>query len=844
MPRRLALCLLLLLIPTAARAAFEDDFAPTPRRPDDPRYTAAACGAQTAVPQIAAARLQPGEHVTVDGRLDDPVWHRAPIGWGIQQAEPGQFVPPTVPTTFKVAYDADAVYVAVACYEDDMADVASRLSRRDDIQSSDLVSVYLDPYHDRTTGYNFRVTMDGVMQDAYLFNDGDRDTDWDAVWEAETWRDGRGWYVEMRIPFRAIRFKPAEDMTWGLQVYRWLHGRGEDTAWCAWDRNLSGFVSRWGTLTGLSGVQNPRKLELLPYVAGGLTDPADPAEDREEWGRYLNWGADLKYNLTSDLTLNGTFQPDFGQVEADPAVLNLSPFETFYEEKRPFFIEGARFFSHPDFNLFYSRRVGTGDPDSRIRGAAKLTGKLGGSTTLAALGAFTDIAPHGQVHNPFQPGHEQTGFGVVRLGQDFNDGNQQVHVMGGGVWRADDTRYQHETAYTGGLDFDLYFRDRTYNVRGSAVGSATRAAADARTTHGTGGAFYARKLAGTVRGGIGGRWESDTLQLNDLGYLSANDEITTNAWTQLRYNADGREGAPVNQSYLYLEGIRTWLYGGVDRPAWSYGARHPQSGTLYASWFVQTLSFWNLELEYEHGFPGTTKYETRTFAGERGPLLRTAPYDWAEMSVDTDWRAGLGAGVQVGHAASAVGTRHWDLEAGGRVNLGRHFVGRLSAGYSARHEDAQWLDNLADPVQGIDGVAYVFGQLDQKTVDVTLRASYLVDRDLSCELYLQPFLSVGDYSVPRYLARPDTRDLRPYDGLDAADHDFRTSALNANLVLRWQYRPGSTVYLVYTHGRSLYEERRQHDPSRAFDNSLDPADLFATEGANTFLLKVNYWFSI
>ena len=201
-----------------------------------------------------------------------------------------------------------------------------------------------------------------------------------------------------------------------------------------WDRDASGFVSRWGTLEGLQNVESPRKFEVLPYVVTRHHDPAAEGED-DEWDHTQNFGIDLKYGPTATLTLNATIQPDFGQVEADPAVLNLSPFETFYEEKRPFFIEGARFFQHPHFNMFYSRRIGTGDLNSRIRGAAKLTGKVGGKTSIAALFAATDLAGHGQAHNPFKVGEEQAYYGLLRFGREFADGNHRFNLMGTTVRR-------------------------------------------------------------------------------------------------------------------------------------------------------------------------------------------------------------------------------------------------------------------------------------------------------------------------------------------------------------------------------------------------------------------------
>ncbi len=322
-------------------------------------------------PTVKAAHLN-GHAIELDGRLDDLGWSDArPMG-GFKVWDPDRGAQASEETVFKVAYDEGAVYFGVACFEKDASQISSSLSRRDHFNNSDIISIYIDPYLDRTTGYNFRVNPHGVQMDSYVFDDGNRDDDWDAVWQAETFRDDQGWYAEMRIPFSAIRFRPGDEMTWGLQAYRYMHSRGEDTAWYVWDRETAGFVSRFGQLQGICNVKAPCKIEIAPYFVQRTTNPSavGPADELDH---FQNFGADIKYGVTADLTLNATVQPDFGQVEADPSTLNLSAFETYFQEKRPFFIEGNRFFQHPHFNMFYSRRIGTGSENARIHYAGKPT---------------------------------------------------------------------------------------------------------------------------------------------------------------------------------------------------------------------------------------------------------------------------------------------------------------------------------------------------------------------------------------------------------------------------------------------------------------------------------------
>ena len=534
----------LLSVPCTPAHAFD---AFVPNASDRSLYPTHASGQRNERPHVTAQRVPAGA-IAVDGRLDEGVWSEMPTGWGFVEMEPNRGEPASENTVFRVAYDDEAIYFAVACFERDPSSTSSALCRRDNLQNSDLVSVYVDPYHDRTTGYNFRVNPDGAVMDAYVFDDGNRDVDWNAVWQAETYRDQRGWTTEMRIPFAAMRYRPQEEMTWGLQVYRWMHGRGEDTGWANWDRDAAGFVSRFGELRGLRDVPAARQLEVTPYVVARSTNPDAGWLGTGDGGLsdFQNFGADVKYGLTADLTLNATFQPDFGQVEADPAVLNLGPFETFFAEKRPFFVDGARAFEHPNFDLFYSRRIGAGDENSRIRFASKLIGKVAGDVSVAGLVASTDQTVPGRTHNPFVSGSNRTWYAVGRVGKEFDRGAHRVNFMQTAVLRDEGLRTDLDAstrlsrdAYSSGGDFELTFDERNYRIAGSMVTTIVDDAPIADGTPvdhdpvvGTGGSLRAGKYGGRWRGSVQGRWESDRLDPNDMGLLFAPDEYSASAWLQ------------------------------------------------------------------------------------------------------------------------------------------------------------------------------------------------------------------------------------------------------------------------------------------------------------------------
>lgn len=856
------LCLVLILL-TAPVASALTGFDPAGQ---GMAYPDLANGRRTPLPAVQALALG-SETIEVDGRLDDPAWQRAEAATGFRQADPNRGALPTEETVFKVAYDEDNLYFAVACYENDVTQTSSSLARRDKIDNSDVVSIYIDPYHDRTTGYNFRVNPDGVLADAYMFNDGNRDWDWDAVWDAETWSDSEGWYAEFRIPFSSIRYNPASDV-WGLQVYRWMHGRGEDNGWVHWEREQNGFISRFGELRGMYGLSAPRQFEVVPYIVQRSTDPsAGPAED--DLDAFSNFGADVKYGLTADLTLTATFQPDFGQVEADPATLNLSPFETFFSEKRPFFVEGARFFEHPDFNLVYSRRIGTGNENSRIRYAGKLIGKAAGDISVATLFAATDVTQDGQAHNFLKNGDNQAYFAVGRFGKEFAEGNHRINFMQTAVWRDEGTRLDLDSnprasrdGYSTGVDFDLNFDDRTWNVQGSWVGTVVDdapVASEPEVPHaaryGTGAALDLRKVSGRYRGGMGGRWEGDELDPNDMGILFAPDEIGSYGWLQRRFDNDGKEDPYIVQGNVNLNYSQSWLYAGrdlrdADDPSqvlWTYDRGHRQSTNMNINGWMENKHRWSVWYGVWHNRNRTDKYATRFFEGVRGPLMTIPDATGGWLGFNSDWRKTFKVDSEINLGFGEGGAREFSWRAGINWVQSSRINHSIRIGFSDDHSEAQWVGNFANPGGGIGDVSYVFGQLDRQTLDLTLRSNVLFSKDQSLELYLQPFLTVGDYADARELAAPDTYRFDPYtqDNYDITQNDFRFGAVNLNAVYRWEYRPGSALFVVWTHSRNKYDERSFHgnNPSRfANDFSSDP--LFRNEPENTLLAKLTYWFSL
>ncbi|MCP4573787.1 MAG: carbohydrate binding family 9 domain-containing protein [bacterium] len=857
---RLRLFCLLLILTTATAAQALEGFDPDGT---GPRYPANADGRHGPVPNLPVYRITNGG-IEIDGYLDEQSWIDAPTARGFTQFEPDRHGTPGEQTVFKVAYDDDAIYFAVACLRTNGTAITSCLSRRDQITSSDRIRIYISPYGDMITGYHFRINPDGVKEDYYNYGDLYHDRSWDAVWDAKTSRDENGWYAEFRIPFSSVRYRAQDSMTWGFNVFQYIHALDQRTAWSNWDRDQSGFMSRSGTISGLDGISAPRQLEITPYVMGSVTDPADPTASGpgdEEWDTFGNFGADLKYGVTADLTLNATFQPDFGQVEADPSVLNLSPFETYYEEKRPFFVEGAQFFWHPDFTVFYSRRIGTGSENARIRTAGKLTGKLAGDVSTAVLFALTDRTGNGQAHNFLKGGDERAVYAIGRFGKDFADGNHSVHVMQTAVMRDEDT-FAHATrdGYVTGGDFELNFKDRMYQVTGSVVGSIVDPSPDpldpsmeGETLYGTGSRFELEKRSGDWRWALTTRHQGDRLDLNDMGYLRNPNHYAAQAWVTRVFNGDD-ENSFLTGGNVHARYYKNWTYAGRDfadpsapgSTLWSYDRWEDLLQTLSINGWGELRSRWGFYWGTDISLDGTDLYATRRVPGtrERGPLMAIPDNHDSWFGIWSDQRKSLGADLSFHWSADEEGSNRQMIELQLDWVASSRLTNELDFSYTWGYEDAQWLRNENNPGGGIGDVSYAFAGLDQRTWDMTLRSSYLFSRDQSLDLYLQPFLTVGDYDRLRELAAPGSYDLRDYAGFDVRDEDFSFAAVNLNLVYRWEYRPGSTVYLVWAHSHADYDQRGFHGPDHDFENGFDSGAFFGTEARNTVMAKVSYWFSI
>ena len=855
-------------------------------------------------PAVVAAQTEHGAP-RLDGRLDDPVWQQAAPISEFTQVEPEDGAAPSEETDVRVAYDGAALYVGARMYSVDPEGVTGRLGRRDSYTSSDLFTVAIDSYHDHRTSFRFRVNPRGVRFDDVTANDDDEgDESWDPVWDVATRVDSLGWVAEIRIPFSQLRFSAADEQLWGINFTRLIFAKNELVRW-SWAPNTEqGFASQFGHLQGLRGLEQPRRLEVLPYVVTKSdhlqgADPNDPFHDGSV--QSVTGGLDLKYGVTSDLTLDATVNPDFGQVEADPAVVNLTAFETRFEERRPFFVEGANIFQFgagsggfvfgaPE--LFYSRRVGRSpsrtvfEPDAyvdnptatRILGAAKLSGKTGG-WSIGFLDALTR-REHAQIQTPDGERTSElveplSNYGVLSVRKDLREGATGLGFLSTMVVRdLSDPALAglRASAFSGGADFFHRFADNQFAVSGTASGSYIHGDTLAITIAQRSSARYFQRpdqgyvsvdrgatgLAGYAAsvqvGKVSGNWVYGTdayayspgFEVNDAGFQATTDRVFHGMRLTRRWLAPGKvfRRFSVNSTFAQV-----WNFGGtaVGRAA-------------YLGVGGQFKNYWQVNLGGEYNFTARTDKATRG-----GPLMES-PASWsAQAVIQTDYRKPLSLGVASAYARNRYGgwgifvESGFDIRPSGAVSLS------LGPAFERTHAMGFYVTQRPDSFAvATYGGRYLFSELEQTSLDLNIRLNVALTPDLSIQLWTQPFLASGDYMGFKQLAEPGTFHFLRYgiDGTSTLDFDaerniyvadpdgdgpappiefsnpdFSVRSLRSNLVVRWEYQRGSTLFLVWNHGRA----GSSSDPTfRAFSQL---GDLWRDDAQNTFLIKVNYWLS-
>jgi len=835
-------------------------------------------------------RLQT-EKPVIDGILNDDCWKTGEWAGDFTQWIPNEGAKPSEPTQIKILYDDNNIYVAIRAFDNEPDKISIRPGRRDQF-NGDAVGINFDSYHDHRTGFEFNVTAAGQKIDLILTNPMNADYDWDAVWYVKTGFEDSAWVAEYEIPLSQLRYSNDYEQVWGMHFWRWIDRLQEESDWEPQSSLSAGMLYQFGELHGIKGIPPSRRIEILPYSVGRLkTFKREEGNPFADEGRSLlgNFGIDGKIGLSSNFTVDLTINPDFGQVESDPSVINLTDFETFYEEKRPFFLEGKNIFNFEfdDATIFYSRRIGHSPtyfpglnenefidyPDNTtIISALKLSGKTSDGFSIGVLQSLTaienaELSFEGKSRDiKVEP---LTNYVLARVQQDFNEGNT---VLGGILTSTNrfindpQLEFINRNAFTGGIDFLHHWNDKEFYVDAKLVGSTISGSAEAITILQNSPARYYQRpdanhltfdstltqlsgYGGTIKVGKGSKgfwryssglsWYSPGLDLNDIGYMQMADLI----------KQENSVSYFVNQPESIF---RTYSVGLNQFNNFDFGVNHLSSGSGL-SVYLEFLNKWatNITLDYT-----SQALDTRILRGGNGMLI---PAYWSNsFYARTDYSERLYFELSTNLSLSDYQSKkYFSVEPTTTLLLSNTLKLGLGVNYSSNTDDLQYVETTASGNEPI----YILGKINQHTLGITFRIDYIITPELSIQYYGSPFASVGKYSEFKKIINPRADNysdrfqilsvvpngdeyviVENHPGLinpvSFHNPDFNFSQFRSNLVLRWEYLPGSQIYLVWSNERNYYK-------NPAIKPVNDVLSLLKdVYPASVFLLKINYWFNI
>lgn len=831
------------------------------------------------------------EKPKIDGILDDACWETGVWAGDFTQWIPKEGAKPSQPTELKVLYNDKNIYVAIKAYDSEAAKIQQKSGRRDEFEG-DAVGICFDSYHDRRTGFEFDVTAAGQKIDAILTNPINSDMNWNPVWYVKTSRDNNGWYAEMEIPLSQLRYSSNDIQVWGMHCWRWINRLQEESDWELQSSTGPGVLYLFGELHGIKGLKKSRRIEIMPYTVGKIkTFKKEPDNLYANKGFAVSgtMGLDAKIGLSSNFTLDLTVNPDFGQVEADPSVMNLTAFETFFEEKRPFFLEGKNIFNFDldDASVFYSRRIGQSNgftpetkdgeflkmPESTtIYSSEKFSGKTSKGLTVGVIHSLT-ATEKAKIHSP--SGEKElvveplTSYTVGRIQQDFKDGNT---VIGGILTltnrfsnNANFSNISRE-AYTGGFDLLHQWNDKEFYIDCKLLGSTIRGKADAITQLQSSSArYYQRFDAGylnfdstlTQLDGYGGKfkigkgskglwkystelnWRSPGLELNDIGFMQMADYVKQSN----------------NVSYFINKPVsifRTYNFNFNETNIWNFGKEYLGSSSALNA-YVEFLNQW--------GINGTLNFNTKTLDTRilRGGPAMYMPAYWAgTLGFHTDYSKMAGFSLSGNFTDSYDNNnRNLNINSGVTFRPINTLKFALNLNYSKNQDNLQYVSTKKFNNQD----SYVFAQINQQTLGLTVRVDYNISPELSIQYYGNPFASIGSYSRFKNITNSRAANYKNrfayiqsviledknyqidlnndlHTDYTISNPDFSFSQLRSNMVAKWEYKPGSSIYFVWSNEQSEYENCTLNSLGKSF-NKLKNA-----YSNNLLLIKINYWFSI
>lgn len=874
-----------------------------------PFFTLTASGLysvqQDTVPGQKSAKKQPVYITTrlttskpvIDGKLDDECWKHGNWAGDYHQFIPNEGAKPTYPTLHNIQYDDKYLYIAFRAYDYEPDKVHRYAGQRDNIVG-DMVGVNFDSYRDFRTGFEFTITAWGQKVDLVLFNPDNWDFNWNAVWKGKVGMEDSAWVAEMEVPLSQLRYPNKEEQVWGMHTWRWIDRVQEESNWEQQSKTGPGMLYNYGEFIGLKGLKKSRRLEIMPFAFGQLKtmeeEPGNPyTKNGRSWGG--NVGLDAKIGVSSNFTVDLTINPDFGQVESDPSVMNLTAFETFYEEKRPFFLEGLTIFDFQFDNnsLFYSRRIGhspsrrfSGDsehfvksPDmTTILDAAKFSGTTSDglsvgliqSTTANEYARITDIDGN-KTSRKVEP---LTNYMVARIQKGYNSGNT---IIGGMITSTnrffeedDNMDFLTKNAYTGGLDVLHHWNDKEFFVNAKMVGSYVEGSQEAITLLQQSSARYFQRpgadylnyditrrnlngLGGRIEVGKGskGFWKYSTalsmlspgLELNDLGYLRSVDQIEQ-----------------ANEvSYVITKPVsifKTLSAGFEESNSWNFNGTYTGS-RAELSFRSMFNNQWSVATQIQYH---SSAFDTRILRGGYNMMMPHQLEFSAGISTDPSKKfiAEIQGGLETRANKSAS---LFTLEPSISVRPFSLLTLKVTGTYEDNHDELQYISTTDLQTMGL-GKRYILGTIDQKTIGLTFRAELNLSPEFSIQYYGSPFISRGTYSELKRVTDPEAKSYNDRfnlyqnpvqsndmilltdndEGTQAGyyidDPDFNFHEFRSNFVAKWEYRLGSFIYFVWSTEKN---ETNGMSGASIADSYKQLRDVFPN---NIFLIKLNYWFSL
>lgn len=838
--------------------------------------------------------------IQIDGLLNDKAWEQVEWGSDFTQIRPDQGESPAQRTAFKILYDEKNLYVAIRAFDTEPEKIVKRMSRRDGFEG-DWVEINIDSYHDKRTAFSFTASVTGVKSDEYVSNNGNNwDSNWDPIWYLKTSIDDKGWIAEFRIPLSQLRFADKEEHVWGLQINRRFFREEERSSWQFIPPDKPGWVYLFGELRGLKGIKPQKQLEVQPYILAKAEtfekEEGNPFADGST--SDVNVGIDAKVGITSDITLDVTINPDFGQVEADPSQVNLSAFQLFFREQRPFFIEGNNILDfrvtrseaggpYGNDNLFYSRRIGrrpSYQPSSledtiyvnqprntSILGAAKVTGKNKNGFSWGILEAvtqrqFATLDSLGvrskEAVEPF------TNYFVGRAQQDLNGGETVFGAMFTATnrnLRDDHLNFLHRNAYSAGVDLLHNFAERKYYVsfRGvySNVNGSEEAISDTQLSSerfyqrpdnnhqeydstltsltGTGATLNFGKNSGNLVFQTGATYRSPGFETNDLGFLVQSDYITQYTWAGYRFL---NPFSVFRSLRVNLNQWNSWDFGGV------------KTFTAFNTNFhSQFKNFWRLSMGSNRELEIISNADLRG-----GPSIKypgsTNWWIWAQTDERKKFVVSYNQWFWWGDDSFGTGR-------GSNMNIRFQPTNALRVSFRPSFSSSSNALQYVTTFEGESGDDYILANVNNTRYSASFRVNYNFTPNLSLQYWGQPFIARVEYDSFKKVTNPSSESysdrFHQYSGdqitftdiyeidenMDGSidqtldNPDFNFMQFRSNMVLRWEYIPGSTLFVVWTQDRT---GSSGYDAENDFSHLY--TDLFDVKPRNIFLLKYTYRF--